>query len=90
METRVAAAVVATKIMVATAMVGAQTRTINNQLKAVAATATKMTMVTAAMTTTTIMAMAVAFAVTVGGGGGGPCRSRKLGGREEGMAKRRA
>ncbi len=80
---------VATKIMAVTAMAGAQTRTINNQLKAVAATATKTMMVTATMLmTTTMMAMAVAVAVTVGGGGGGPCRSRKLGGRGEDMAKR--
>jgi hypothetical protein len=40
-ETRVPAAVVATKTTAATAMVGAQTRTINNRLKAAAAVATK-------------------------------------------------
>ncbi len=81
-----------TKTMAATAMGGAQTRTINNQLKAAAATATKTMMVTATKTTTTMMAtvVAVAVAVTVGGGGGGPCRSRKLGGMGEFMAKRRA
>jgi hypothetical protein len=38
METRVVAAVVAMKTTALTAMAGAQTRTINNQLKAVAAT----------------------------------------------------
>jgi hypothetical protein len=54
----------------------------------VVAMATKMTMVTARMMTTTMMVMVVA--VTVGGGGGGPCRSRKLEGRGEDMAKRRA
>jgi hypothetical protein len=40
-ETRVAAAVVAMKTMAATAMAGAQTRTINNQLKAAVAMVTK-------------------------------------------------
>jgi hypothetical protein len=72
--------------MVMTVMEGAQTRTINNQLKGAAATATKTTMVTGTTTITTMMATAVA--VTVGGGGGGPCRSRKSVGREEDMAKR--
>ncbi len=84
----VAAAAVSTKTTAMTAMAGAQTRTINNQLKAAAAMALKTTMVTAMTTMTTMMAMAVA--VTVGGGGGGPCRLRKLGRREEDMAKRRA
>jgi hypothetical protein len=77
-ETRVAAAVVAMKTTVATAMVGAQTRTINNQLKVAAAMATKTTMVTAMTMTTAMMAtvvavavavaVAVVVAVTVGGG----------------------
>ncbi len=77
---------VATKTTAVTAMAGAQTRTINNQLKAAVATVTKTTMVTAATTVTTIMATSVAFAVS--SGGDGPCRSRRLGGRGENMAKR--
>ncbi len=71
----------ATKTTAATAMAGAQTGTINNQLKAVAATATKITISTATTTATTMMATVVA--VTMGGSGGGPCRSRKLGRRGE-------
>jgi hypothetical protein len=70
METQVAVAVVAKKTMAATVMAGAQTRKINNQLKAVAATATKMMMVTATTMTKTMMVTAVAVAVTVGGGDG--------------------
>jgi hypothetical protein len=89
-ETRVAAAVVATKITASTAMAGAQTRTINNQLKAAVATAMKTMMVTATTTTKKMIATAVAVAVTVGGSGSGPCRLRKMGGRGEDMAKRQA
>ncbi len=77
---------VATKTTTATAMAGAQTRTINNQLKAAAAMVPKTMMVTATTMTTTMMT--TAMAVTVGGGGGGPCRLRKLGGRGKDMAKR--
>ncbi len=73
------AAVVAKKTTEATAVVGAQTRKINNQLKVAPATAMKTTMVTGT-TTTTITTMAMMVAVMVGGSGGGPCRSRKLGG----------
>jgi hypothetical protein len=77
METQVvavvAAAVRATKTMVVTAMVGAQT-TINNQIKVAAGTATETTTVTATMAKTTTMAMAAAaqrwwVAVAVGGSG---------------------
>jgi hypothetical protein len=57
------------KTTAATAMVGAQTRTIDNQLKAAAATAKKTTKVTVTATRTTMMATMVA--VKVGGGGGG-------------------
>ncbi len=78
----------ATKTIATAVMKGAQTRTINNQLKAAAATATKRTRLIATTMMTKMMAMAVA--VMVGGGGGGPCRLRKLGGRGEDMAKRQA
>ncbi len=54
------------KTMTATVMAGAQTRTIENQLKA--ATAKERTMVTARTTMTSTMVTVVA--VTVDGGGG--------------------
>jgi hypothetical protein len=82
--------VVVTKTTAVTAMAGAQTRTINNQLKAAAATVTKPTMVTARMMTMTMIAMAVVVAMMMGGGRGGPCRLKKLGGRGEDMVKRQA
>jgi hypothetical protein len=68
--------VVATKTTVVTAMAGAQTRTINNQLKAVAPKAKKTTMVTVVTTTTTTKATVVVVML----GSGGSQRGRPSGG----------
>jgi uncharacterized membrane protein YgcG len=82
----VVAAVVVTKTLPATVMVGAQTQTINNQLKVEVATEAKPLIVTAMAMTTTMMATVVV--TTVGGSGSGTCKSQKWGGRGKGRVKR--
>jgi hypothetical protein len=62
------AAVVVTKTMAVTAMVGAQ-KTINNQLNAAVVMAKETVTLTVAMPTTTMMAMAAAVAVDGSGNG---------------------
>jgi hypothetical protein len=83
METRVAVAVVAMKTMATTAMTGAQTRTINNQLKSSNGHGNKNDDGDSNDDNGDNDGDG-------GGGDSGPCRSGKSGGRGEDMAKRQA